>query len=44
MDDLKKREIAIQERAKALKEAEREHAERKKKLEGLKAWGDINEA
>jgi hypothetical protein len=44
MDDLKKRERAIQDRERALKQAERDHAERKKKLEGLKAWGEINEA
>jgi uncharacterized protein HemX len=36
-------ESAIQEREQALKRAEQEHAERKKKLEGLKAWGEINE-
>jgi hypothetical protein len=44
LEELKKRERAIQERNLALKVAEREHAERQKKLEGLKAWGAINEA
>lgn len=43
MRDLKKRERAIQDRTAALKHAEHEHAERKKKLAGLKAWGAINE-
>jgi hypothetical protein len=44
MNDLKKRERAIQDRVKAFKEAECGHAKRKKKLEGLKAWKEINEA
>lgn len=44
LEALKEREKRIQERELSLREAERVHAERKKKLEGLKAWGAINEA
>lgn len=44
LEELKRHERDIQERAKTLREAETAHAERKKKLEGLKAWGAINEA
>lgn len=44
VSELKKRERALQDRTAALRHAEREHAERKAKLDGLKAWGAINEA
>jgi len=43
ISDLKKREREIQERAALLKRAEEEHEARKKKVDGLNAWSEINE-
>lgn len=44
LDDLKKKEMEIQKLDKELQDAEAAHAERKKKLENLKAWAELNAA
>jgi uncharacterized protein HemX len=44
LEDLKKKEMEIQELNKELQDAEAAHAERKKKLENLRAWAELNKA
>lgn len=43
LDELKKKEAEIFESEKKLKQAEEEHAARRKKIENLNAWSEINE-
>lgn len=44
LEELKKKEREIQDRQAALKDAEEAHAARRKKLENLNAWAEINES
>ena len=43
-EQLKKREVAIQKSQETLEQAQQEHEERRKKIENLNAWSEINEA
>jgi flagellar biosynthesis/type III secretory pathway M-ring protein FliF/YscJ len=43
LEEAKHEEAQLIVRAAALKKAEREHAERKKRIEGLRAWAEINQ-
>jgi hypothetical protein len=44
LDKLKAKELEIQARTRKLRVAEAEHEARKKKIDSLKAWAEINEA